>query len=51
MGPDRPTWLVVAGTSLGTWGVDATTADTYLHDDYTPVTTAGDFTIYRSNEQ
>jgi hypothetical protein len=50
-GPDRPTWLVVAGTSLGTWGVDATTADTYLHDDYTPMTTAGDFTIYRSNDQ
>jgi hypothetical protein len=50
-GPERPTWLIVAGTSLGTWGVDATTADTYLHDDYTPVTTAGDFTIYRSNEQ
>jgi hypothetical protein len=49
-GPDRPTWLVVAGTSLGTWGVDATSADTYLHHDYTPVTTAGDFTIYRSNE-
>ena len=22
-GPDRPTWLVVAGASLGTWGVDA----------------------------
>ncbi len=50
-GPDRPTWLVVAGTSLATWGIDATTADTYLRDDYTPVATAGDFTIFRSNER
>jgi hypothetical protein len=49
-GPDAPTWLVVSGTSLATWGVDATTADAYLHDNYTPVTTAGDFTIYRSKD-
>ena len=49
-GPERPTWLVVAGTSLGTWGVDATTADAVLDEDYTPVTTADDFTIYRRNE-
>jgi hypothetical protein len=45
-GPDAPTWLVVAGTSLGTWGVDATTADSYLHARYEPATTAGKFTIY-----
>jgi hypothetical protein len=24
--PDRPAWLVVAGGSVGTWGVDGTAA-------------------------
>ena len=47
-GPDRPTWVVVAGTSLGTWGVDATEADRLLDEHYAPATTAGDWTIYRS---
>jgi hypothetical protein len=46
-GTDRPTWLVVAGTSLSTWGVDATDADRYVADHYTRATTAGDWTIYR----
>jgi hypothetical protein len=45
-GPDDPTWLVVAGTSLQTWGVDATEADAYLRAHYEPAATAGDFTIY-----
>ena len=26
-GPDRPTWLVVAGRSLGTWGIDGAAAN------------------------
>ncbi len=47
---DRPTWLVVAGTSLGTWGVDATTADRALAEHYEVATTAGDWTIYRESE-
>jgi hypothetical protein len=47
--PDRPTWLVVAGTSLGTWGVDASGADVLLHEHYEPATTAGSWTIYRSD--
>lgn len=46
---DRPTWLIVAGRSLDTWGVDATVADRYLRDHYTRATTAGRWTIYRSD--
>ena len=48
-GPDRPTWLVVAGTSLGTWGVDGTAADQLLAEHYDRATTAGDWTIYRED--
>ncbi|MBZ5740147.1 hypothetical protein [Nocardioides mangrovi] len=47
---DRPTWVVVAGTSLGTWGVDATTADAVLADHYALATTAGEWTIYREDD-
>lgn len=47
----RPTWLVVAGTSLGTWGVDATAADRLLTEHYSPATTAGEWTIFRSDDR
>jgi hypothetical protein len=33
-GPDRPTWLVVDGTSLATWGVDPARARPLVHRDY-----------------
>ncbi|CAB4701915.1 unannotated protein [freshwater metagenome] len=46
-GPDRPTWLVLTGTSLGTWGIDPTAAEPYLARHYTLVARTGDFTIYR----
>lgn len=46
-GADRPTWVVVAGRSLGSWGLDATAADRVLADHYDLATTAGDWTIYR----
>jgi hypothetical protein len=49
--PARPTWLVVAGTSLGTWGVDAAAADRLLDEHYERATTAGDWTIYRSDDR
>lgn len=48
---DRPTWLIVAGKSLGTWGVDADEADAVMADHYSEATTAGDWTIYRSDER
>ena len=47
----RPTWVVVAGASLGTWGVDATAADRVLAEHYSLVATAGEWTIYRSEGQ
>ena len=47
----RPTWLVVAGRSLGTWGVDATAADRLVAEHYVRATTAGDWTIYRSDDR
>lgn len=45
---ERPAWVVTAGTSLGTWGVDATAADQVLAEHYTRAATAGGWTIYRS---
>lgn len=50
-GPERPTYVVVAGRSLGTWGIDASVADRVLADHYARATTAGDWTIYRTNEE
>jgi hypothetical protein len=46
-GPSRPTWLIVAGDSLGTWGVEATAADRLMRERYDEDTTAGDWTIWR----
>lgn len=46
---ERPTWVVAAGTSLGTWGVDATDADRVLEEHYRHAATAGGWTIYRSD--
>jgi hypothetical protein len=45
-GPARPTWVVVDGGSLGTWGVDASLAQPVLEREYRPVDTAGDWRIY-----
>jgi len=46
--PDRPTWMVVAGRSLGSWGIDATVADAVLADHYALASTAGEWTVYRA---
>jgi hypothetical protein len=50
-GPDRPTWVVVDGDSLGTWGVDAFLAQPVLEREYQPVHTAGDWHIYHVRTQ
>jgi hypothetical protein len=50
-GPDRPTWVVVDGASLGTWGVDASLAQPVLEREYQPVHTAGDWHIFRVRAQ
>ena len=46
-GPDRPTWVVVSGTSLATWGVDPTQAQPVLDREYRLVDTVDDLNIYR----
>jgi hypothetical protein len=46
-GPRAPTWVVVSGDSLATWGVDATTADHVLRRDYRPATTIGTYVVWR----
>ena len=46
-GEDRPRWVVVAGRSLGSWGIDGSAANKVLADHYTLETTAGGWTIWR----
>jgi len=46
-GPDRPSWVVVDGGSLTTWGVDATAAQPILERDYRLVHVIGDWHIYQ----
>jgi hypothetical protein len=48
-GPRAPTWVVVNGTSLATWGVDATSAQTVLDERYRQAATIGDYEIWRLN--
>jgi hypothetical protein len=42
----RPTWVVVDGDSLDTWGVDATRAQPVLERDYRLVQVDGDWHVY-----
>jgi hypothetical protein len=46
-GPHAPTWIVVNGSSLATWGVDPTSAQTVLDQRYRPATTIGDYAIWK----
>ncbi|TIC83246.1 hypothetical protein E8D34_16195 [Nocardioides sp. GY 10113] len=46
---ERPTWVVVAGASLGTWGIDARRAEPALARRYTLVHVIGDWHVYREN--
>jgi hypothetical protein len=45
-GPNPPTWVVVSGGSLGSWGIDASDADLVLRDRYQRAASAGRFTIF-----
>ena len=45
-GPHRPTWVVVDGSSLATWGVDARAGEFVLNRLYRPVTVLDGFTVY-----
>lgn len=46
-GPSAPRWLVVAGDSLETWGVDADRAQQYLERHYVEQVSYGDWHIWR----
>jgi hypothetical protein len=46
-GDRAPTWVVVNGDSLGSWGIDATRADRVLRDRYRLAARAGTFTVFR----
>ncbi|GAA4697808.1 hypothetical protein [Nocardioides conyzicola] len=46
-GADRPTWVIVAGRSLGSWGIDGSTANRVLAEHYDRAATTDDWTIYR----
>jgi hypothetical protein len=46
-GVDRPSWVVVNGTTLATWGVDDSLAQPVLERDYQLVDTEGDYRVYR----
>jgi hypothetical protein len=46
-GRDRPTWVVVNGATLATWGVDDTRAQPVLDREYQLVDTEGDYHVYR----
>jgi hypothetical protein len=51
-GSARPTWVVVDGASLATWGVDAASADaadTVLARHYHLVTRIHDYGVYRND--
>jgi hypothetical protein len=45
-GADRPTWVVVDGASLATWGVDPALAEPVLEQNYRAVQAIGDWHIY-----
>lgn len=45
---DRPTWVVVDGDSLGTWGVDASRAQPVLEHDYRQVWGDGDRHVFHT---
>ena len=49
-GPDRPTWLVVAGRSIDTWGVDASVAERYVEEHYELVGEPARFTVYHRKD-
>lgn len=49
-GPDRPTWLIVAGRSISTWGVDASEAQAYVEAHYELVGEPGRFTVYHRKD-
>jgi hypothetical protein len=49
-GPSAPAWVVVAGTRLGSWGLDDRSAQAYLEAHYTDQATYGDWHVWHRAE-
>lgn len=45
-GSSAPRWVVVAGASLGTWGVEPVAAQQILDTEYRPVDSVGDWHVF-----
>ena len=50
-GPEAPTWLVVSGRSVTTWGVDGAAANRVVRARYEVAARAGKFWIYLRNDR
>lgn len=50
-GPESPRWLVLAGESLGSWGLDAQSAQKYLQRHYVEQASYGEWHIWQREEQ
>ena len=50
-GPEAPTWLVVSGRSVTTWGIDGAAANRIVRSHYEPAAEAGNFRIYVRKER
>ncbi|KRF11290.1 hypothetical protein ASG90_16120 [Nocardioides sp. Soil797] len=48
-GPDRPTWLVISGIGLGSWGIDTTAAQRYIDLYYVRVADVAGYRIFRED--
>jgi hypothetical protein len=46
-GPDAPRWVVVAGDSLGSWGLDPSSTQRILARRYVDHVTYGDWQVWR----
>jgi hypothetical protein len=49
-GPEPPTWLIVSGSSLGSWGVVGMAAEEYVDVRYDLATDTGRFAIYHRKD-
>lgn len=49
-GSDRPTWLVISGIGLGSWGIDTDAAQPYIALHYDRVADVAGYRIFREKE-
>ena len=49
-GPERPTWLVISGMGLGSWGLDTSAAQPYIGLHYERIADVAGYRIFRESE-